>query len=67
MAHSLWVGSDIYDIGSMADVPKDLLQEIKRLEEMFIVPTEKLKSITAHFVSELEKGNDYNIIKLNQV
>ncbi len=40
----------------MADVPKDLLQEIKRLEEMFIVPAEKLKSITTHFVSELEKG-----------
>jgi hexokinase len=42
----------------MADVPKDLLQEIKRLEEMFIVPKEKLKEITSHFVSELEKGNN---------
>jgi hexokinase len=41
----------------MADVPKDLLQEIKRLEEMFIVPKEKLKEITTHFVSELEKGS----------
>jgi hexokinase len=42
----------------MADVPKDLLQEIKRLEEMFIVPAGKLKEITTHFVSELEKGNN---------
>jgi hexokinase len=42
----------------MADVPKDLMQEIKRLEEMFSVPKEKLKEITDHFVSELIKGND---------
>jgi len=42
----------------MADVPKDLLQEIKRLEEMFIVSKDKLKEITTHFVSELEKGNN---------
>jgi hexokinase len=40
----------------MADVPKDLLQEIKRLEEMFIVSTEKLKEVTDHFVSELTRG-----------
>jgi hexokinase len=40
----------------MADVPKDLLQEIKKLEEHFTVPKEKLKEITAHFVNELEKG-----------
>ena len=42
----------------MADVPKDLLQEIKRLEELFTVPTKKLKEITTHFVSELEKGSN---------
>lgn len=42
--------------GSMADVPKDLMQEIKRLEEMFAVDTAKLKSITEHFVKELAKG-----------
>ncbi|KAH8602989.1 hexokinase-domain-containing protein [Bisporella sp. PMI_857] len=42
--------------GSMADVPKDLLQEINRLEELFTVDTAKLKSITDHFVSELIKG-----------
>jgi len=41
----------------MADVPKDLLQEIQRLEELFTVPTAKLKSITEHFVAELTKGN----------
>ena len=40
----------------MADVPKDLMQEIKRLEDMFTVDTAKLKSITEHFVKELTKG-----------
>ena len=40
----------------MADVPKDLLGEIKRLEELFTVDTTKLKAITEHFISELEKG-----------
>ncbi|OCK75040.1 hypothetical protein K432DRAFT_309444 [Lepidopterella palustris CBS 459.81] len=42
--------------GSMADVPKDLLDQINRLEELFTVPQEKLKQITDHFVSELTKG-----------
>jgi len=42
--------------GSMADMPKDLLQEIKRLEELFTVDTAKLKAITDHFISELAKG-----------
>jgi hexokinase len=40
----------------MADVPKDLLQEIKRLEELFSVDKTKLKAITEHFISELDKG-----------
>ncbi|KAG0650839.1 Hexokinase [Hyphodiscus hymeniophilus] len=40
----------------MADVPKDLLQEIKRLEELFTVDKAKLKAITKHFISELDKG-----------
>lgn len=40
----------------MADVPKDLLQEIKKLEELLTVDTAKLKQITKHFVSELDKG-----------
>lgn len=40
----------------MADLSRDLLEEIKKLEDMFTVPKEKLKAITSHFVSELEKG-----------
>lgn len=40
----------------MADMPQDLLSEVRRLEEQFTVPTAKLKAITDHFVKELEKG-----------
>ncbi len=40
----------------MADVPKDLLAQINRLEELFIIPQDKLKEITDHFVGELTKG-----------
>lgn len=40
----------------MADVPKDLLSEIQKLEEHFSVDTARLKKITKQFVSELEKG-----------
>lgn len=43
----------------MADVPKDLLQEIKRLEDLFTVDRAKLKAITNHFVSELDKGTNF--------
>ena len=43
----------------MADVPKDLLQEIKRLEDLFSVDKTKLKAITEHFISELEKGTRF--------
>jgi hexokinase len=43
-------------VGSLADAPKDLLKEIKHLEELFTVDTAKLKEITHHFVGELEKG-----------
>ncbi|KAI9673936.1 MAG: hexokinase A [Caeruleum heppii] len=42
--------------GSMADVPKDLLQQIKELERLFTVDRDKLKQITTRFVSELSKG-----------
>ncbi|KAF1985747.1 hypothetical protein K402DRAFT_394358 [Aulographum hederae CBS 113979] len=42
--------------GSMADVPKDLFAQIQRLEELFFVPGQKLKEITAHFKDELVKG-----------
>ena len=40
----------------MADVPQDLLQEIKKLEDLFTVETAKLKHITGHFVKELDQG-----------
>ena len=43
-------------LGSMADMPKDLKEQIDKLEEMFVVPTDKLKQISDHFVGELEKG-----------
>jgi hexokinase len=40
----------------MADVPKSLLEQIKELEDIFLVDQKKLKEITDHFVKELEKG-----------
>jgi hexokinase len=40
----------------MADLPKDLLDEIKKLEAIFTVPTDRLKKITDQFVSELTRG-----------
>lgn len=40
----------------MADVPKDLVAEIKRLEDLFTVDKTKLKAITDHFITELDKG-----------
>ncbi|KAF7868580.1 hypothetical protein EAF04_005111 [Stromatinia cepivora] len=42
--------------GSMAEVPKNYLEQIKKLEQQFTVDTKKLKEITEHFVSELTKG-----------
>lgn len=42
--------------GSMADVPKDLLEQIQELERLFTVDTAKLKEVMNHFVKELEKG-----------
>lgn len=44
--------------GSMADVPKDLLEQINELERLFTVDKTKLKEITEHFVSELTRGMD---------
>lgn len=41
----------------MADVPKDILEQIKGLERLFTVDQSKLKEITDHFVKELTKGN----------
>lgn len=40
----------------MADVPQDLLEQIKELERIFTVDQKKLKEITDHFVKELIKG-----------
>ncbi|KAK6430316.1 hexokinase, partial [Oleoguttula sp. CCFEE 5521] len=42
--------------GSMADMPGSMVEEIKRLEQLFTVDTKKLKAITDHFISELDKG-----------
>ena len=41
---------------SGADVPKDLKKEIEQLESLFTVDRAKLKQITDHFVTELDKG-----------
>ena len=46
----------------MADVPKDLLHQIKEFEDIFTVGTEKLKEVVAHFVKELEKGTKYFLL-----
>ena len=43
-------------VGSLADAPKDLLNEIKQLEDQFTIDKAKLKEITNHFVNELAKG-----------
>jgi hexokinase len=40
----------------MADVPQNLLQQIKDFEEIFTVDRAKLKQVVDHFVKELEKG-----------
>ncbi|KAK6528125.1 hexokinase A, variant 3 [Arthrobotrys megalospora] len=42
--------------GSMHDVPKDLMDQIKILEDLFSVDTQKLKFITERFTKELGKG-----------
>lgn len=40
----------------MADVPRDLLEQIAQFEQLLTVDQKKLKEITDHFVSELSKG-----------
>lgn len=50
----------------MADVPKDMLDQINKLEDLFIVDGQKLKEVTNQFVSELERGlkeNDATIVR----
>lgn len=53
-----WSGiiSNYRSLGSMADVPQDLLEQIRELERIFTVDQKKLKDITDHFVKELTKG-----------
>lgn len=48
--------SNYRSLGSMADVPQDLLEQIRELERIFTVDQKKLKDITDHFVKELTKG-----------
>ena len=43
-------------LGSLADVPQDLLEQIQELENLFTVDQSKLKEVTDHFVKELAKG-----------
>lgn len=45
----------------MADVPKNLSEQITKLQQQFSVPAEKLKEITDHFVKELEKGEHFTM------
>ena len=40
----------------MADVPEDLLGQIRHLEKIFTVDQAKLKEVTRQFVRELGKG-----------
>lgn len=44
------------NVGSKADLPKDLLAQIEDLESMFMVRADKLKEITDHLITELDKG-----------
>lgn len=55
-------------LGSMADVPKDLLDQINKLEDLFIVDAQKLKEVTDQFVSELRRGlgqDDATIVRFS--
>ena len=40
----------------MADVPKELMDEIHQLEDMFTVDSETLRKVVKHFIDELNKG-----------
>ncbi|KAJ5101509.1 hexokinase [Penicillium alfredii] len=43
-------------LGSIHDIPQNLLQQIKDFEDTFTVDSTKLKQVVDHFVKELEKG-----------
>lgn len=40
----------------MADMPQDLLEQVHGLETIFTVSTDRLQSVTKHFIEELAKG-----------
>ncbi|CCE92233.1 hexokinase 2 TDEL_0D06490 [Torulaspora delbrueckii] len=42
--------------GSMADIPKDLMDQIHGLEVIFGTTPEKLRAVVKHFIGELNKG-----------
>ncbi|KAK4139087.1 hexokinase-domain-containing protein [Dichotomopilus funicola] len=42
--------------GTLNDAPRSLIKEIKDLEQLLTVNTDKLKEITNHFINELTKG-----------
>ncbi|AET40409.1 hexokinase 2 Ecym_6001 [Eremothecium cymbalariae DBVPG len=42
--------------GSMADVPRTLMEQLANFEQLFSVSPERLRIITDHFVGELQKG-----------
>ncbi|CCD23666.1 uncharacterized protein NDAI_0B06350 [Naumovozyma dairenensis CBS 421] len=42
--------------GSMADVPQELLNELKTCEDIFTVSDETSRAVVKHFISELNKG-----------
>lgn len=54
-------------LGSMADVPKELADQIKRLEDLFIISQDKLKEITERFKNELIKGTFLTNIRTSSV
>lgn len=57
LLHNPNIMADALPTGSKADIPQDLLNEVKRLEDLFTVDTQLLKKITDHFISELAKGS----------
>jgi len=55
-------------MGSKADLPDSLAEEVKKLKELFWVGRDKLKSICERFGQELQEGleaNGRNIVRLD--
>lgn len=51
----------------MADVPQDLLEQIRELERIFTVDQKELKDITDLFVKELTKGKLKSILAVEWI